>query len=100
MAARLAAALRPADTVGRLGGDEFVVVCEELPDQSEADEIANRLQDALAAVFTVHGEQVRLRASVGVAVAPTGQPADPRGLLHAADQAMYQAKLAGRADMA
>lgn len=100
VAARLAATLRPGDTVGRLGGDEFVVVCEELPDPSEADEIANRLQAALAPAFTVHGEQVRLRASVGVAVAATDQPVDPRELLHAADQAMYRAKLPGRADRA
>jgi len=100
VAARLAAALRPGDTVSRLGGDEFVVVCDELPDPSEADEIANRLHAALAPTFTVHGEQVRLRASVGVAVAATDQPVDPRELLHAADQAMYRAKPAGRADRA
>jgi diguanylate cyclase (GGDEF)-like protein/PAS domain S-box-containing protein len=96
VAARLAAALRPADTVGRLGGDEFVVLCE-LPDPSETDEIANRLQAALAPAFTVHGEQVRLHASVGVAVAAADQPVEPSELLHAADLAMYRAKPAGRA---
>ena len=100
VAARLAAALRPGDTVGRLGGDEFVLVCEELPDPGEADEIVNRLEAALAPAFTVFGEQVRLRASVGVAIAGTDQPVDARGLLHAADQAMYRAQPVGRADTA
>jgi diguanylate cyclase (GGDEF)-like protein/PAS domain S-box-containing protein len=97
VAARLVAALRPGDTVGRLGGDEFVVVCEELPDPSEADEIVNRLRAALAPAFTVYGEQVRLRASVGVAVAAADQPVEATELLHAADLAMYRAKPAGRA---
>ena len=83
--------------MGRLSGDEFVVCCEELSDPSEADEINKRLQAALAAAFVVHGEQVHIHASVGVAVAAADQAIEPSELLHAADLAMYRAKPAGQA---
>ena len=34
LAARMSAAVRPADTVARLGGDEFVVVCEDVDERT------------------------------------------------------------------
>ena len=85
--------------MGRLSGDEFVVCCEELPDPTKAAEINKRLLSALTPAFTVHGEQVHIHASVGVAVAAAEQAVEPSELLHAADLAMYRAKSAGQVYM-
>ena len=43
---RLTAALRPGDTIARFGGDEFVVLCEDLADDDDAQQIAQRISAA------------------------------------------------------
>ncbi|MGZ8695604.1 MAG: diguanylate cyclase domain-containing protein, partial [Gaiellaceae bacterium] len=43
LASRLAALLAPGDTLARLGGDEFAVLCEGLPGERGAIEVAQRL---------------------------------------------------------
>jgi diguanylate cyclase (GGDEF)-like protein/PAS domain S-box-containing protein len=50
---RLTATVRRQDTVARLGGDEFVVVCEDLADESLAEELAARAAEALSEPFTL-----------------------------------------------
>ncbi len=92
VAHRLLAAVRPSDTVGRLGADEFVVVCEDA-DQSAGLEIAHRLLDALRPAVPTTTGNVRLGASIGVAVTPTGVGGS---LLRHAETATYAAKAAGR----
>ena len=94
-AQRIAAAVRPADTVCRLGGDEFVLVCDGLGGRAEAAEIAARVAAAVAAPCTVAGREVAVTASVGLAMAYDG--ASPESLLSDADAAMYLAKQNGRA---
>ena len=42
-AQRIAAVVRPGDTIARLGGDEFAIVCRELDDADEATAIADRV---------------------------------------------------------
>jgi len=42
VAKRLAAAIRPGDSVARFGGDEFVVLCDELDGEWEALELPRR----------------------------------------------------------
>lgn len=89
-AARLQAALRPADTCARLGGDEFAIV---LPDTHGDGAIAcaRSIQQALDRDFMVHGVSLRLRTSVGIAIHPQhGNSAD--SLIQRADVAMYDAK--------
>jgi diguanylate cyclase (GGDEF)-like protein len=87
---RLAAALRPADTLARLGGDEFAVLC---PSASAAGArgVARRLQDALERPFALGDLEVHVDASIGIAAYPEdGQTGEE--LLQRADVAMYQAK--------
>ena len=95
---RLSALRRREDTVARLGGDEFVVLCENIETEASVREIAGRMLSALAEPFHVGaGLQVRLSASIGVAMArdPLTPAAD---LLRDADRAMYRVKQQGRND--
>ena len=92
VAGRLRDALRPQDTIARFGGDEFVVVCEDT-DEEQARRVADDLLTCLEEPLAVHGGEVHVGASIGVAVTPTGSAGD---LLRFADTAMYAAKAAGR----
>ena len=98
VARRLAGVLRPADTVARLGGDEFVVLCEELDDEHHAVAVAQRVLSAIAdAPFAIGGVELRITASVGIALSSGDADAHPEALLRDADAAMYRAKDLGRA---
>jgi len=91
IAERLQAAVRPSDTLGRWGGDEFVVVCEDLERASDAPAIVARLAATFDDPFTTHGTELRVSASIGVAVSGGGDDR-PAALIHTADAAMYRAK--------
>ena len=86
--AALTGAVRDTDTVARLGGDEFAVLAE-VSASWPADQLAERLRDAVAAAGRGHG----VTASVGIAVVRATD--DINELLHRADAAMYRAKTAG-----
>ena len=87
---RLAAALRPADTLARLGGDEFAVLCPGAGGTG-ARAVARRLQDALQAPFALGGLELHDDASIGIATYPA-DGGTVEELLQRADVAMYQAK--------
>ena len=91
IAERLRSVVRPSDTLGRWGGDEFVVVCEDLKRASEAAAIVARLATAFDEPFAIHGMEIHVTASIGVAVSGGGNDR-PAALIHAADAAMYRVK--------
>jgi diguanylate cyclase (GGDEF)-like protein/PAS domain S-box-containing protein len=91
VANRLRAVVRPGDTVARLGGDEFVVVCPLAGGETELIRVRDRLKEALAVPVVVSGRQLRIGASIGLAVSHAGK-SDPESLLREADEAMYMAK--------
>jgi diguanylate cyclase (GGDEF)-like protein/PAS domain S-box-containing protein len=95
---RLTRCLRPGDTLARLGGDEFAVLLDGIPGAQAAEAIAERMIEALRVPFAVHGTDVVVGASIGVAVANRADTVDD--LLRNADLAMYRAKHAGRARVA
>jgi diguanylate cyclase (GGDEF)-like protein len=97
VAGRVRASLRPDDLVARLGGDEFAVLLER-SDQSDAENVATRLVDALRAPFVLEGREMRIHASIGIARAEEGNIADD--LLRNADVAMYSAKTNGKGSYA
>ena len=85
--------VRPGDTVARLGGDEFAVLLEGADDATAVD-VAERITNALRTPFVVDGQEIFVRASIGVAIASSDARSADK-LLRNADLAMYRAKAAG-----
>jgi diguanylate cyclase (GGDEF)-like protein len=94
MADRLAAMTRGVDVVARFGGDEFVAFAE-VDREEEAVDLAERIRQGLAAPISIGDLHLSITASVGV-VMTTDPSATPGQLLRDADNAMYDAKRAGR----
>jgi len=92
-----AAGGEPDAMIARLGGDEFTILLERLKDPSDAGLVAERVIQALARPAWIEGHEVRITASVGIAVWPH-DGADVEALLRNADSAMYHAKELGRAN--
>ena len=96
LGSHLRAQARASDLVGRLGGEEFVML---LPGTSvdAAAALAERLRATVAALPLDLGAQGRwpMTISIGVAERVVGDT-DVRALLRRADDAMYEAKRAGR----
>jgi diguanylate cyclase (GGDEF)-like protein len=88
---RLGGALRASDSFGRLGGEEFLVLW---PHAADPQAIAERIRDAVAGHPFVVGRALRVTASVGVTTTAGDEPVDV--VLARADEALYEAKLAGR----
>jgi diguanylate cyclase (GGDEF)-like protein len=88
LGARIRPALGPDDVAARLGGDEFAVLIEGA---DEAEPAGARIATALGERFTVEGIELRLAASIGIALYPE-HGEDAETLLQRADVAMYQAK--------
>ena len=94
VAQRIQAELRAGDIAGRLSGDEFVIVLPRCGG-TQAAEVIERLQTALAKPCLIDGVALASTASCGIAVFPA-DGRDMETLLHRADMAMYQAKSGGR----
>jgi diguanylate cyclase (GGDEF)-like protein/PAS domain S-box-containing protein len=94
VAGRLRTTLRPGDTVARLGGDEFTLLLDGIVKPVDALEIADRVLCSLQEPFPVHGNELRVGASIGVALSQPLLGADD--VLANADVAMYEAKQRGR----
>jgi diguanylate cyclase (GGDEF)-like protein/PAS domain S-box-containing protein len=97
VAERLSAVVRPEDTVARFGGDEFTVLCESVGGVLEAVSIADRLQRPLRQPLRAGGAELRLSASIGVALVEADDNGDGQHLIEDADAAMYRAKERGGA---
>jgi diguanylate cyclase (GGDEF)-like protein/PAS domain S-box-containing protein len=95
LAHRFVDALRADDLLVRLGGDEFVVLAPDVDSTTGVARVAEKLHAALVAPTDVLGREVRLTASIGVALFPD-DGIDIEQLLANADSAMYQAKRSGR----
>ena len=88
---RLRRELRSTDNLGRLGGDEFGLVLEGPCEEEDAMRVAAKLRAALREPFEVAGLQLRITASIGIAMFPA-HAGTVEELLQRADIAMYEAK--------
>jgi diguanylate cyclase (GGDEF)-like protein/PAS domain S-box-containing protein len=97
-ARRVLAELGENSHAGRLAGDEFAVLItgfERLDAiQRYLNELAPRLLAATGKPFQVHGEEIFLTASMGIAIYPRDGD-NVIDLIRNADAALYQAKKAG-----
>ena len=96
LAQRMKQTLREGDTLARLGGDEFVAVLIDLEDTAASLPMLTRLLEAAAQSLLWDGLNLQVSASLGVTFYPQAPDIDADQLLRQADQAMYQAKVAGK----
>ena len=92
---RLKDAVREGDQVARLGGDEFAILLPGVASVEAVTPLAQRVVQALAQPYDVHGQRVRCGGSVGIAIHGL-DATDPDDLLGKADMALYRAKADGR----
>lgn len=88
--------VRSADIVGRLGGEEFLVIMPHTP-ANTAVAVAERIRKAIQnQTIKSGGVSIGVTVSLGVASFPSKNITDKSSLLKAADDALYQAKRAGK----
>jgi len=96
VAERVRSALRECDTVARHGGDEFVLLLAgDEADEGGATRAIERVVAALTRPMSLHGRELNLSSSIGIALYPRDGE-DANTLLSNADIAMYRAKEMGR----
>ncbi|MBV8464609.1 MAG: diguanylate cyclase [Burkholderiales bacterium] len=92
---RLLSCVRTSDTVSRQGGDEFMVLLANLAEPSDATQVASKMLAALAEPVVIDGTEMRVNASIGIALCPQ-HGSNAATLRKHADIAMYQAKFGGK----
>ena len=94
-ARRMSGVLRGYDRIGRYGGEEFLITASGC-DWSEAMALGERICSSISsAPVNSRAGQIDMTVSIGIATS-CGQVDDTGELIAAADQALYQAKEAGR----
>ncbi len=96
IATRLLRTVGDRHRVARTGGDEFAVAVPVAADQDGWRRAVEELYDTVTRPITLQGRQVQATASIGVTLFPQARDSDAEQLLRQADQAVYQAKLAGK----
>ena len=92
---RLQANVCSGDIVARLGGDEFVVLANGLRNAAQASGLGNQLLALFDAPLTILQREVRIRLTIGYAMAPIdGKEASSISKL--ADAAMCEGKQSGK----
>ena len=94
VAQRIGIVLPEPGMIARLGGDEFVVLLPQLRNNSQAEQVAARIQVALQQPMVVDQVQLAVSAAIGIAIAPE-HGTEVSTLLQHADIAMYNAKEKG-----
>jgi len=92
---RMKLVLREVDTLARMGGDEFVAVLMDVHTVQDCIRMVERVLHACSEPVLLDGKTLQVSASVGVTLYPQDD-VDADQLMRHADQAMYQAKQAGK----
>jgi len=95
-ARRLVDCIRNTDTAARLGGDEFAVILEELEAGALGLRVAEKIVAAMREPFVLGERTLSVSTSIGVSFYGGVEEVVPEALLKQADEALYEAKAAGR----
>src|SRR4029079_10596859 len=98
MARRLGGLVRDTDTAARLGGDEFAILLEGIRGDDGPQRAAQAMLQAAGTPFALASREVRVSASVGVALSTP--ELDDDEVLRQADLALYHAKEPGKGRVA
>jgi two-component system cell cycle response regulator len=96
-AVRLASNVRPSDFACRMGGEEFVVIMPRTSGDIACLAAERLRRQVCASPFNAQGLSHPLDVTVSIGVACSGGPDDSaQALIKRADEALYEAKRAGR----
>lgn len=87
--------IRESDLAARFAGDEFAVALDNLQSLNDAEQIAQKILNAINVPMSLNGIPVTIGASIGISSFGANN-LDCDGVIHQADQAMYLAKQRGR----
>ena len=94
MALRLSEVVRESDVVGRMEGDQFAVLAVDVHSAENVEIVASKLLASISRPFIVHGTDIRLGASIGIAFKPA-ELLGASDLLKMVEDAVSHAKAAG-----
>jgi len=94
-ATRIQRCIRDSDMLFRMGGDEFTVLLEDVRGPEQTAAVAHRILEAMTEPVQLQQHEIRVTASIGMALFPRDDPTGER-LVKSADTAMYRAKELGR----
>ncbi|WRH66103.1 MAG: diguanylate cyclase [Planktothrix sp. GU0601_MAG3] len=104
VAHRIRSEIKSQDTVARLGGDEFIVLLENIHNQDEVTDIAQRIIEQLKRPFYINDNQIFIYindnqifigVSIGITLSSMGY-SQAEAVIRDADIAMYNAKHLGK----
>ena len=87
--------LRKTDTAARFGGDEFLIMLDNIENEKNISDIANKIMDTFKRPFIIDEHEFFITGSAGIAVYPRDGE-DGETLVKNADIAMYRAKANGK----
>lgn len=96
-AKRLLSCVRESDTVARMGGDEFTIILQSISTSENVELVAQKIINNLSDPFKLKENNAQIGASIGISLFPDNGD-DMETLLKKADEAMYEAKKAGKND--
>ncbi|MFK7901717.1 MAG: EAL domain-containing protein [Nitratireductor sp.] len=86
---------RVSDVFARLGGDEFTILLSEMKCEQNAEQVANRIIQAVKKPFVIDEKEITIGVSIGISTFfRTDESYDD--ILKRADMAMYLAKEEGK----
>jgi diguanylate cyclase (GGDEF)-like protein len=92
---RIKALSRHEDDLLRIGGDEFLLILNKIRTKDELETFLHTLLDEISSITYIDGHPVSISSSIGVAFCPENGMT-VKELMDAADNAMYEAKKAGK----
>ncbi|MFK7889400.1 MAG: putative bifunctional diguanylate cyclase/phosphodiesterase, partial [Granulosicoccus sp.] len=95
VARRLKATVAAEDLCARLGGDEFTIIVSSVTAHDEVRALAEVVVRSFNSTFDVHGNELHLSTSIGIAIADEKTESSDV-FIKQADIALYKAKSSGR----